>query len=427
MTVLQARPGTARLTRRGATAYADHTAAHGPLPLPDRVGPAWQQWLLSAVERSGLTGRGGAGFPSATKMRLAASAAGPVLLVNAMEGEPASSKDHYLLAVAPHLVLDGADLVAAAIGASRVIFCIPNDRRSAAAMVAAALADRRELAAAPCQPELALLEPRFVAGEESALAAAAAGKLGIPSFRPDKGVPLRFGRGAALVHNPETLAHTALIARRGPEWFRQLGADEVPGTCLVTISGAVARPGVAEVETGTPVRAIIDIAGTCDAVQAVLVGGYGGSWLGGNSLDVPYAPTPLRACGAVMGAGVFIALAPRACGWRETERVARFLAAESAGQCGPCVFGLPAIAADLGLIADGRADREVLDRLLARCDQVAGRGACRHPDGAARLVRSALVAFGADLRSHLSGAPCPGSRLLALGTLPNARHEASRS
>jgi NADH:ubiquinone oxidoreductase subunit F (NADH-binding) len=110
-----------------------------------------------------------------------------------------------------------------------------------------------------------------------------------------------------------------------------------------------------------------------------------------------------------MGPGVVAGLSVLGCGIHETERVARFMAAESAGQCGPCLFGLPAIAADLRLLAGGRADRATLDRLRRRCAQVDGRGACGHPDGVVRLVRSALTVFAADLERHLAGRPCRGA------------------
>jgi NADH:ubiquinone oxidoreductase subunit F (NADH-binding) len=205
------------------------------------------------------------------------------------------------------------------------------------------------------------------------------------------------------------LANVALIARNGAEWFREVGEPEAPGTCLVTISGAVERPGVLEVPIGTPIEEILEMARPMSALQSVLVGGYGGIWLAKESFATPYAPKSLRAIGAEMGVGVLVALASDACGIRETERIAQFMAAESAGQCGPCLFGLPAIAKDLHAIASGEGDRTTLERLLSRCEAVVGRGACRHPDGVVRLVRSALEVFSADVASHIRAVPCVGS------------------
>jgi NADH:ubiquinone oxidoreductase subunit F (NADH-binding) len=228
------------------------------------------------------------------------------------------------------------------------------------------------------------------------------------------------------VHNVETLANVALIARYGAEWFRQLGTAEAPGTCLVTVSGGVERPRVLEVEIGTPIEQIIDRASPNPRLQASLVGGYGGSWLSGSEMATPYSPAALKSLNASMGAGVLVALPSDACGLRETARIVRFMADESAGQCGPCLFGVPALAEDLRLIADGRADQQTLDRLLVHCSQVSGRGACRHPDGVVRLVESAVRVFALDLAVHLAGQPCSasmGATMLSFPNLSSQRNE----
>ena len=192
------------------------------------------------------------------------------------------------------------------------------------------------------------------------------GKASLPQFRPDKSVSLRFGRQPALVHNAETLAHVALIGRHGSDWFRQVGSPEAPGTSLVTISGAVRHPGILEVETGGPLDDIIAAARPVPDVQAVLVGGYAGTWVSAKNLSVPFGPQGLKTVGAAMGAGVLFVLAAGNCGLSETETIARYLAGESAGQCGPCLFGLPAIADDLALIVRGQCQPEDLERLRAR-------------------------------------------------------------
>jgi NADH:ubiquinone oxidoreductase subunit F (NADH-binding) len=414
MTVLETPLATSRLlgpaARQERMSWAEHVDVYGPLPSVPGPGDNGAERLLAEIESSGLRGRGGAGFPSYRKLGLVhAFDPHPVVVVNAMEGEPASAKDQVLLALSPHLVLDGAELVASMLSASMVVICLPHDRDGLARAVAAAVAERANQARAGVPIEVTRVPGRYVAGEESALVAAVAGRPGVPAFRPDKAVPLSIGRQRALVHNAETLAHIALIARYGAGWFRQLGAVEAPGTCLVTVSGAVERPGVFEVETGTPISDIVHQAGPSTVVQAVLVGGYGGSWLPAAGLMTPFDPAALQAIGASMGAGVLAVLPTGACGLRETARVARFMAGQSAGQCGPCLFGLPALADDLGLIAAGRGDRVVFDRLLTRCGLVAGRGACKHPDGVAHLVGSALDVFAPDLGSHLRQMPCTGA------------------
>lgn len=426
MTVPGTFASTARLLPKGArnaTDLAEHLQMHGHLPVPSRAGPDWREAFLHEIEASGLLGRGGAGFPAYLKLRSAATGRTKVLLVvNAMESEPASAKDATLLHCSPHLVLDGAQLGAAAISASKVVVCVPDDREYPGCWVDRAVAERRRAGLAEVPVEVARLNGRYVAGEESALVAALAAKPGVPGYRPDKSVPLSIGRQGTLVHNAETLANMALIARYGAAWYRAAGTGGTAGTCLVTVSGAVTSPGVFEVGLGTPISAILQEAGGLDDAQAVLIGGYGGSWAPLGHLGAGFWPGGLKAIGASIGAGVLLVLAGKACGIRETARIARFMAAESAGQCGPCLFGLPAIAGDLELIAEGSGDEFVLDRLMARCGLVSGRGACHHPDGVARLVRSALATFSADLAGHLRGRPCAwAARPTALrfpGTLP---------
>ena len=132
---------------------------------------------------------------------------------------------------------------------------------------------------------------------------------------------------------------------------------EEPGTCLVTISGGVAHPGVVEVDRGTPLWDIALRSQPVEPVQALLVGGYGGTWVGPEHFGTPYASIPLRTIGATAGVGVIVVLGETSCGLAESARIARYLADQSAGQCGPCVYGLPAIADDLARLARGRRTR----------------------------------------------------------------------
>jgi NADH:ubiquinone oxidoreductase subunit F (NADH-binding) len=409
----QAPPATDRYHLLGHPAdLAGHLRALGPLPLPGGPGDAeeWGRALEEAVAASGLRGRGGAAFP--TSVKLVAARTGRrhgILVVNGMEGEPASDKDKVLLTRAPHLVLDGAQLLATASGADRIIVAVPEGRDGVAEAVGLAVAEREAHAYARIPETLVRPPDRFVAGEESALTRWIGDGLSRPSFRPDKGIALRIGTRPVLVHNTETLAHVCLIARLGPEAFRSRGMAEEPGTTLVTVSGAVAQPGVVEVDRGTPLHAIVARSRPTTSVGAMLVGGYGGTWVGPQHFDMPYASFALRTVWASAGVGVIIALPSTACGLAETARLTRYLAQQSSGQCGPCVYGLPAIADDLTRLAEGRSDPALMPRLLRRLDQVEGRGACRHPDGVVGLVRSGLRVFAAELATHAQGRPCAPS------------------
>jgi NADH:ubiquinone oxidoreductase subunit F (NADH-binding) len=296
--------------------------------------------------------------------------------------------------------------------ADRIVVCIPIGRDDAAAAASYAVDERTRYRYARVKEEVLRPPDRFIAGEESALVNWIDSGRSLPVFRSEKGTPLRVGRRPALVHNAETLAHVALIARYGPGPFRSRGIPEEPGTCLVTISGDVAYPGVVEVDRGTTLSNIATLSHPFEPVQALLVGGYGGTWVGAEHVETPYASISLRTIGAAAGVGVIVVLGETSCGLAESARIARYLADQSAGQCGPCVYGLPAIADDLARLARGQGDADILARLHRRLREVNGRGACRHPDGATSLVRSALAVFASDIAAHGRGEPCPYWRKL---------------
>ncbi len=400
----------------GRADLAAHRTVHGPCPRADLFEGGR---LVATVAAAGLLGRGGGGFPVWAKLDAARRHRCGTVVVNAMEGEPASGKDAVLLLSAPHLVLEGAQLVAAISRARRVVACVASNRDDMATSLSAAMGERRVHAPSEVPVELVRPPGRYIAGEESALVGWLARGRGAPVFRPDKAVPLMLGRAAVVVHNPETLAQVALVARvlaAHPEDDPAgVGADVAARlTALVTVSGAVTRPGVVEVPLGTSVSSIIELAGPGEPASAALVGGFGGVWLGRDQMDVPYRAEELRAVGAAPGAGVLVALPETACGLAESARIASWMASESAGQCGPCLYGLPAVARDLSLLASGRPDPRLMDRLTGRLDIIEGRGGCRHPDGVVRMVRTALSVFRADVDRHLRGRPCryAGTRLL---------------
>jgi NADH:ubiquinone oxidoreductase subunit F (NADH-binding) len=175
---------------------------------------------------------------------------------------------------------------------------------------------------------------------------------------------------------------------------------------LFTLGGAVTRPGIAELEGGTSLRTALErCEGFSEPPRALLVGGYFGTWVPAEVvLDVPLSDTGLRALGASLGARSISVLPHTRCGLAETARLAAYLADESAGQCGPCVFGLRAIADALASIAACEpGGGAALERLRRLTPQVAGRGACAHPNGATRLVESALAVFADEIRHHLAG------------------------
>ncbi|HEU5420571.1 MAG TPA: NADH-ubiquinone oxidoreductase-F iron-sulfur binding region domain-containing protein [Streptosporangiaceae bacterium] len=403
----EARRLTAGWRDRGRPpSLAVHEDRYGPLP-GNPAGRRGRAGLIEAVTAAGLTGRGGAGFPTGAKLRAVAGRRGPAALVaNGMECEPASEKDQALLAMAPHLVLDGAVLAARAVGADTVHVCLDRARPVQVEEVFRA-AEERRVAGRDDVPVLVHdLPGHYVSGEETALISWLNGAGARPTTVPPRPFERGGRRRPTLVDNVETLAQVALIARYGPDWFRSAGERDAPGTVLVTVSGAVSHPGVYEVAGGTSAGEILALSGSSERGH-VLVGGYFGSW---HHLDevarLPFTAAGLRPAGAAPGAGVLYVLPEMACGLAETARVLGYLAGQSARQCGPCTYGLPAIAGDFAQLADARPQGDVLDRLARRLALIPGRGACRHPDGAARLAASALTAFAGDARAHAARRPC---------------------
>ena len=368
--------------------------------------------LIDAVDAAGLRGRGGAAFPTAVKMRAVASARrAPIVVVNGSEGEPASQKDSLLMTLGPHLVLDGAELAAAAVGAEEVVVGVDAASPRALRSIETALRERSASDRVGVHVRVVVVPSGYVAGEERSLVHLLNGGAAIPTTGPRPFVRGVRGR-PTLIQNVETLGHLALINAFGPAWFRAIGPQEMPGSLLVTVSGGVASPGVYEIEVGTRLAEVIGGAGGAPkGVGGVLVGGYSGTWLAPEVADgVPLHPEGLAAVGGIVGAGVVAIIPEEACGWSETASVMRWLAGQTAGQCGPCVHGLAAIAGAAEQVASGRGGDATLGRLSRWMDDVPGRGACGLPDGAVRFLRSALEVFGADVRAHARGRRCAGSR-----------------
>ena len=392
-----------------AADFAEHLARYGGLPSFARLG---EHPLIDAVGRAGLTGRGGAAFPTATKLRAVARAKRPerVVVANGMESEPAAAKDKALLRLAPHLVLDGILLAADAVGASEAHLCVAKSRSGIDRQLREMIAERQYHGFDHIEIQVHTPPHHYVSSEASAVV----NWLGGGEAKPTTTPPRTAERGVAglptLVDNVETLAHLALIARYGPDWYRSRGTLESPGTTLVTLAGAVPAHGVYEVEYGTPLRDVISLGGALHDVQAVLVGGYFGTWLpAGQAAALEYSGPGLAVVGATPGAGVLAALPSTSCGLAETARVLEYLATQSARQCGPCLFGLPATAEDFAQLAFGRVDRAAMERLERHVSLLNGRGACKHPDGAARLAATALHTFAHEVRRHLSAGPCPAA------------------
>lgn len=389
--------GTHRLFAAGNNAGLDaHIEAFGPLAIQDT-----DENFIDAMESAGLTGRGGAAFASWRKIAATGGArsrapfsAKPVVIANGAEGEPLSFKDKTLLVHAPHLVIDGLLAAARAVSAGQV-FIYAGD--TSIPGVERALAERRE------GRRIRVVEaPKtFIAGEAGAVVNRIANGIALPVDHRSRLSESGFKGRPTLVLNVETLAHMALIARYGATWFRTEGSERDPGTRLLSVSGPV-REQVLEVAGDSSLEdvlasAAVDLA----SVQAVMVGGYHGRWV--RPLDYQLSPTGPASNTVRPGAGVVHVLHTSQCGLEATASILDYLAKESAKQCGPCMFGLPAMVRVLTAIAHGGCDPLLVRELDRLSRLVTGRGACHHPDGTAQLVGSALDTFAEDVNAHLAG------------------------
>ncbi|WP_371656656.1 MULTISPECIES: NADH-ubiquinone oxidoreductase-F iron-sulfur binding region domain-containing protein [unclassified Streptomyces] len=375
---------------------AQHLAVHGE---PPRLRASE---LAELAERIDLRGRGGAGFPLARKLRAVMKAADAVegrcaVIVNGTEGEPSCLKDTALLLYAPHLVLDGLELAVEALDAEEGVIGVT--REDTEKSLTDALAERG--AAAQDVLRIQRLPERFVTGEGTALTNGLNDRLAVPagqkvrtSERGLRGLP-------TLLSNTETFAQLAIAARRGATAYCETGLSTEPGTVLLTVSGS----WVVETPTGAPLSYILEMCGATPG-QGVLVGGYHGKWISAEAArSVTVSRAALSAVGGALGAGAVIPLPESTCPLGETARVARWMAEESANQCGPCVWGLNGLAEQMTALA-GRGGRPAYDAVFQYMDGVRGRGACSHPDGTSGFVTSALSAFSADVSQHVYEGGC---------------------
>ncbi len=395
----------------GMESYAAHVQRIGPMP-------EGLQDLIGAVERSTLRGKGGAGFPAAVKWRAVASqqSGTPIVLANGAEGEPLSRKDRMLMEQRPHLVIDGALLAAGSVGAGDIILYVGADHSGAVRAMHRAVNERpsreRELLRLVSAPV------RYVSGEETAAVHFINAGIALPTSIP----PRPFERGIdgrpTLVQNVETLAHAAMIARYGDAWFRSLGVGGASGTTLITVGGAVPQTMLIEARQGSTVADAVNAAGglTSDS-DAVLLGGYFGGWVESTKAwALPLDAETLRAQGFALGCGVVAVLPAGRCGVVETAKIVAYLAHESARQCGPCTFGLRAISATLGRIAGLTSTAGDLEHIRRWSGLLAGRGACRHPDGAAGLLASAQRVFGDEFLRHDRDHRCSSGAVTAVAS-----------
>jgi NADH:ubiquinone oxidoreductase subunit F (NADH-binding)/ferredoxin len=396
-----------------------HLRVHGGVRLHSA------QDLVQLAGQVALHGRGGAGFPFARKLQAVIDSAArrglsTAVVVNATEGEPGSWKDKMLLTRTPHLVLDGAALVAQALGSETIVVGIADDGIGAQSLLDA-LRERRM----PTSTRVVTVPHRFISGEGGALVRGINGEVPIPPGQRRRSSDAGVDGLPTLLSNAETYAQLAIAARLGPSAFAEVGITGEPGTVLLSVGGSARAPSVVEAPTGT---ALIDILDMCDARvgPAVLVGGYHGSWISAEDAgSVRVSREGFAAVGGTLGAGIVLPLGYGTCPLGEATRVAHYLAGQSAGQCGPCRMGLPDLARSMAALTTGSAGTTAIDNIRASAAAVRGRGACSHPDGAAAFALSAMETFIDDIAAHVMRDGC-GQPVLGVMPLPGSQESSRR-
>ncbi len=351
--------------------------------------------IAELLETAGLTGRGGAAFSTAIKLK-AARENGAELIVNACDGELGAAKDAWIVAHHLHELIDGAALVA---GGRRphIRYAAHRGSRTAGLLASAGL------------PVLEVPH-RYVSSEETALISLAQGGLAKPMT---KRAPFVFGGRDSqgrkvpptVVLNAETVWRVSQIHRLGAEWFRSFGTSAEPGPRLVAVGGHVARPGMYEASAGVALSDLLDSAGGLPPdARHVGVGGLGGVVLTAAEARSTIWETPgMKRHGGALGPGIVTVWNPAECPIETAARMISYGAGESAGQCGPCMFGMPALAADWTDLARNPTGKG-RDHLLLRLSQLERRGACAHPDGVARFAQSALRTLAPEFAAHANHA-----------------------
>ncbi|MEV5447567.1 NADH-ubiquinone oxidoreductase-F iron-sulfur binding region domain-containing protein, partial [Streptomyces sp. NPDC052644] len=345
---------TAGFAEFGRLDLMAHEMEHGP------IGPMEPANLLRLAEAIQLKGKGGAGFPFYRKFKAVLESCErqdlpAVVVVNATEGEPASWKDKVLLTRAPHLILDGAALAAYALDAEEIVLCVADDLIGRDSLTDA-LAERRM----PVPTSIVTVPHRFISGEGGALVNGINGLPHIPPGTKKRSSDSGVRNLPTLLSNAETYAQVAIAARLGPYEYAALGTDDEPGTVLLTVTGQAKRAAVVECAAGTPLRDILDL---CEVPEGpgILMGGYHGRWITWEAAQrAEITRKSLTSVGGTLGAGIIIPLGRDTCPLGEAAQVVRYLAGESAGQCGPCKRGLPDLARAVDLAVSGSAPVEVV-------------------------------------------------------------------
>lgn len=380
--------------------------------------------VLDAIDRSGLRGRGGAGFPTGRKWRALADAPGPdkVVVANGDEGDPGAFMDRTIMESDPHRVLEGLALAAYATGAERGYLYVRAEyplaierlERAIRAAKKARLLGRGILGTdVRFDLEVRIGAGAFVCGEETALLASIEGRRGTPQLRPPYPTERGLWGAPTMINNVETLANVPTIVRDGPEAFAAIGTPDSPGTKVFALAGPLALTGLIEVPMGIPLRDIVeDMAGGVTGgrrFKAAQTGGPSGGCIPESALDTPVDYEHLRDLGSMMGSGGLVVIDDTMSMPEFARFYVEFCRDESCGKCVPCRAGTVEMHHLLDRICTGEARRRDLRRLEALCHTVATTSLCGLGQSAPNPVVSTLEHFRDEYEALLVDGPAGGA------------------
>jgi len=361
--------------------------------------------VLEEIDRSGLRGRGGAGFPTGKKWSLVAPQGEKYLICNADEGEPGTFKDRLIMEGDPHRLIEGMILAGYAIGAEKGYIYIRGEYTEPIVRMQKAIADARRSgflgerilgSTISFGIEVKRGAGSYICGEETALIESIEGKRGYPRLKPPyPGTAGLWGK-PTVVNNVETLANVPPIVARGADWFRSFGTERSPGTKVCPIFGAVNEPKAVEVEMGTPLSSLIELAGGLrdgGAFKAALIGGAAGTFLGPERLDIGIDFDSLSEHGFVLGSGAILVIDDRASIPEILHGILRFFEHESCGQCAPCRAGTASLVSLSERVLTGRGKGSDLDLILSVTETMEASSLCPLGQSVILPVRSALNGF----------------------------------
>ncbi|MFO0891933.1 MAG: NuoF family protein [Isosphaeraceae bacterium] len=378
--------------------------------------------VIDAVTRSGLRGRGGAGYPTGLKWGMVAKNQGThkYVVCNADEGDPGAFMDRSVLESDPHRVLEGMAIAAYAVGADQGYIYVRGEYPLAIRRLETGIRQARRLGLLGTQifespfnfrVDLRIGAGAFVCGEETALIASIEGRRGVPRPRPPYPAASGLWGNPTLINNVETYANIPPIIRNGAEWFASIGTEKSKGTKVFALAGKIRHTGLVEVPMGTTLREIVeDIGGGAPdggTIKAVQTGGPSGGCIPADALDTPVDYESLARLGSIMGSGGMIVMDETTNMVEIAKFFMEFCMDESCGKCIPCRAGTVQLYRLLTRISERKATRADLEQLEALCDMVKHTSLCGLGQSAPNPVLSTLRYFRHEYLGLLSDAPAP--------------------